>query len=233
MLSSSAATERRDPLARWIASLLLVVAVVCLTAAWALHSREESRRDALRGDNPADQVLVPVAATVAPDAPSAPSVPDRSMVPDHLYVRAIGVDTRVVPAATRRTHDPFLNRTVDSFGVPDDMYSTTWWSSGPKPGSGQLAVILGHTQIGAYGVFNRLAALHPGDSVQVSGRAGLLRFTVTTVRTGISKTDPYALRTALERHPAGSALALITCSGTFDRDYDQSTENTVVFAKLA
>ena len=67
MRSSSAATERRDPLARWIASLLLIVAVVCLSAAWALHSREESRREAMRGDNPADQVLVPVAASADVD----------------------------------------------------------------------------------------------------------------------------------------------------------------------
>ena len=125
-----------------------------------------------------------------------------------------------------------MKRTVDSFGVPPDMYSTTWWSSGPQPGSGRLAVILGHTQIGGYGVFNKLGSLRAGDTVQVSGRDGALRFRVTTVRTGISKTDPYALRNALERHPDDSALALITCSGTFDTEYDQSTENTVVFATL-
>jgi hypothetical protein len=33
-------------------------------------------------------------------------------------------------------------------------------------------------------------------------------------------------------HPPAAALALITCSGTFDTDYDQSTENTVAFARL-
>jgi hypothetical protein len=38
------------------------------------------------------------------------------------------------------------------------------------------------------------------------------------------------LRKALSAHPAGATLALITCSGTFNTDYDQSTQNTVAFA---
>jgi sortase (surface protein transpeptidase) len=95
-----------------------------------------------------------------------------------------------------------------------------------------MAVVLGHTQINGYGVFNHLSRLRPGAAVTVTGAQRALRFTVVAVRSGISKTDPYALRTALSRHPADAALALITCSGTFDTSYDQSTQNTVVFARL-
>lgn len=221
-------TERGDRLARGVASVLLILATVCLTAAWQLHQRTQQHLAAVRGDNPADEILVPI------DTPTASAVrtPDRSMIPTHLYVPAIHVDTTVAAKPTQHTKDPFLQRTVASFGVPSDMYTTTWWSSGPKPGSGAMAVILGHTQVGGYGVFNKLGSLHRGAKVLLTGSGQPLHFAVVQVRTGISKTDPYALRKALAAHPADAALALITCSGTFDTDYDQSTQNTVVFASL-
>ena len=194
-----------------------------------MHERTQQHLAAVRGDNPADEVLVPV-----PTAPatSAAAAPDHSLTPTHLYVPGIHVDTTVDAKPTQRTKDPFLNRTVASFGVPDDMYTTTWWSSGPKPGSDAMAVLLGHTQVGGYGVFNKLGSLSRGARVTVTGDGRTVRYAVIGVRTGISKTDPYALRKALEAHPPGAALALITCSGTFNTDYDQSTENTVAFAKL-
>ena len=223
-------TDRADRLARGAASVLLVLAVVSLTAAWQLHRRTQQHLAAVRGDNPADVVLVPPAPAAPSVAPTA--APDRSSTPTHVYVPAIQVDTSVIAKPTQRTRDPFLHRTMASFGVPHDMYTTTWWSSGPRPGSGAMAVILGHTQVGGYGVFNKLGALPDGARVTITGSGNPLQFQVIAVHTGISKTDPYALRNALTAHPAGAALALITCSGTFDRNYDQSTENTVAFAKL-
>src|SRR5690242_18484454 len=97
-------TDRADRLARGAASVLLVLAVVSLTAAWQLHQRTQEHLAAVRGDNPADVVLVP-------SAPAAPSVgsstaPDRSSTPTHLYVPAIQVDTAVVAKPTQRTRDP-------------------------------------------------------------------------------------------------------------------------------
>jgi sortase (surface protein transpeptidase) len=230
MRYSNDGTDRTARLARGAASVLLVLAAVSLTAAWQLHQRTQEHLAAVRGDNPADVVLVPSAAVPPSAAPSA--APDRSLRPTHVYVPAIHVDTAVIAKPTQRTKDPFLSRTVASFGVPDDMYTTTWWSSGPHPGSGAMAVLLGHTQVGGYGVFNELGALPDGARVTITGAGNPLQFQVIAVRTGISKTDPYALRNALTAHPADAALALITCSGTFDRNYDQSTENTVAFAKL-
>jgi LPXTG-site transpeptidase (sortase) family protein len=224
-------TERPDRLARAAAAVLLVLAAVSVTAAWQLHQRAQQHLAAVRGDNPADQVLVPPSVAAGPSAGPA-SAPDLSLTPTHLYVPSVHVDTSVTAKPTQRTKDPFIDRTVASFGVPDDMYTTTWWSSGPKPGSGAMAVILGHTQVGGYGVFNKLGSLRDGAQISVTGGARVLHFEVVGVRTGISKTDPYALRNALEAHPEHAALALITCSGTFDRNYDQSTENTVAFAKL-
>ena len=230
MRYSSDGTDRTDRLARGAAAVLLVLAAVSLTAAWQLHERTQQHLAAVRGDNPADVILVPSAVPEPILTPGA--TPDRALTPTHVYVPAIHVDTSVVAKPTQRTKDPFLARTVASFGVPDDMYTTTWWSSGPQPGSAAMAVILGHTQVGGYGVFNKLGSLPDGAHVSVTGDGRTLEFAVIGVHTGISKTDPYALRDALAAHPAGAALALITCSGTFDTNYDQSTENTVAFARL-
>jgi sortase (surface protein transpeptidase) len=147
-------------------------------------------------------------------------------------VPSIGVNTSVAPKPTEMAHDPFINKTVPSFGVPDDLYTTTWWSSGPKPGSLGMAVVLGHTQIGGYGVFNNLAKLKPSQVIGLTRGNTTLRFQVLAVHTGISKKDPTALQTTLAHHPAAARLALLTCSGNFNQGYRESAENTVVFAKL-
>lgn len=131
--------------------------------------------------------------------------------------------------------DAFLGgKLVPSFTTPPDtaqgMMTTTWWSSGPKPGAPGTAVILGHTQIGGYGVFNHLGQLRAGQVVGVSGHGVTLKFEVILTRSGIKKTDATALRGTLEHPPAGARLALITCSGHFNGH--ESVENTVVFAKL-
>ena len=41
-----------------------------------------------------------------------------------------------------------------------------------------------------------------------------------------------ALADTLNRHPAGAAVALVTCGGRFDEDADASKDNVVVFASL-
>jgi LPXTG-site transpeptidase (sortase) family protein len=112
------------------------------------------------------------------------------------------------------------------------MYTTTWWSSGPRPGGHGMAVILGHTQIGGYGVFNNLAKLKVRDTIGVIRGNTTLRFVVEAVHTGISKKDPTALQSVLSEHPADARLALLTCSGHFNQSYRESAENTVVFARL-
>ncbi len=130
-------------------------------------------------------------------------------------------------------------RLVETFGVPADMITTTWWdadSNGnpkPKPGDPGMAIILGHTQIGGYGVFNDLGTLKPGDDVFILDDATTKHFRVIgDPISGIPKEDGDALKTALENHPANAGLALLTCSGDFDSSIRESDENTVVFLEL-
>ena len=123
---------------------------------------------------------------------------------------------------------------LDGYGVPESMATTSWWSDGPRPGSGRMAVVLGHEQVGGgYGVFNRLTQLHPGDDVTLTDRSGAvlhLRVLQAPV-TGLDKSTS-ALADALNRHPAGADVALVTCGGKFDQQARQSEDNTVVFAQV-
>ena len=93
-----------------------------------------------------------------------------------------------------------------------------------------MAVILGHTQVGGYGVFNRLGTLRAGEPVYLQDAAGdTLRLQVLGAPlTGLDKSTS-ALADALDGHPAN---AFVTCGG-FDQSVGQSEENVVVFASLA
>ncbi len=215
-----------DRIARLLAAFLLLVGVVSLTAAWALHERDAAHRFTLTAGLP-DAPEIPASMPSGAAAPATTPI-----VPTHLFIPRINVNTTVGAKATQHTRDPFLHRDVATFGVPDDMYSTTWWSSGPQPGSTGMAVVLGHTQVGGYGVFNRLGSLHPGDVVDLTSAGRTLRFAVISVRAGIPKTQAGALQRTLQRHPPAAGLALLTCSGLFDQQLSQSIENTVAFAEL-
>ena len=257
MPSSSTGTERgararTERIARGLALLLAILAVAGVTTAWLVNRNDDRQRDQVAGRVPAALVtstpaaIVPVTSALptsttpaapkthrsAAPKPQAPKPIVAPTVPQHLYVPAIKVNTTVAPKPTEMAHDPFLGKQVPSFGVPDDMYTTTWWSSGPKTGAAGMAVILGHTQIGGYGVFNDLSKLKRGDVVGVQRGATVLKFAVLAVRTGISKKDPNALASVLNNHPAAARLALLTCSGDFNQGYRESAENTVVFTRL-
>ncbi|MGY2004328.1 class F sortase [Blastococcus sp. SYSU DS1024] len=156
------------------------------------------------------------------------------IVPAGLAIPAIGVDAVVEPRGTVTYENPFTGQTVEGYGVPESMATTSWWSDGPAPGSGRMAVILGHQQNADDAVFNRLHELAPGDEVALRDAEGaVLRLTVLgEPLTGLDKATP-ALADALNGHPAEADVALVTCGGEFDDAAGTSTENTVVFATVA
>ncbi|MCF6509776.1 class F sortase [Blastococcus sp. MG754426] len=153
--------------------------------------------------------------------------------PAWLAIPAIGVDAPVEHRGTVTYENPFTGRTVEGYGVPESMLTTSWWSDGPAPGSGRMAVVLGHQQDGGDAVFDRLHELRPGDEVVLRDAVGAaLRLTVLAEPlTGLDKATP-ALSDALNGHPAEADLALVTCGGEFDDAAGTSTDNTVVFATV-
>ncbi|MGL4305839.1 MAG: class F sortase [Mycobacteriaceae bacterium] len=164
-----------------------------------------------------------------------PPVASGGMDPERISIEEIGITARVEAKGTQLAYAPFLEKEVSSFGIPERMEDTTWWSDGPKPGSDGMAIVLGHTQVGGgYGVFNDIHKLKVGDVIKIFSKDGgaELKFAVTEVVSNISKSDSAALNIVLEKGSAGSNLALVTCGGVFDNSRSASQDNVVVFAKI-
>lgn len=184
---------------------------------------------------PGGNATVAAAPSTVPGGPAgqAARVVNGPIVPTRISIPAIGVNTTVEHRGTVRSKNPFTGQEVTAFGVPGSMRTTSWWSDGPEPGSGQMAVILGHTQVGGYGVFNDLGRLRPGSPLTLSAANGdTLRLQVLGAPvTGLDKATS-ALANTLDHHPAGAAVALVTCGGQFDQAAHASEDNVVVFASL-
>ena len=112
------------------------------------------------------------------------------------------MDTAVEPRGTVTYDNPFTGQTVTGYGVPESLGTAAWWSDGPQPGSGQMAVVLGHQQSGGEAVFNRLHELRPGDQVLLrdGGGAVLTLEVLGEPLTGLDKATS-ALSDALNGHP--------------------------------
>lgn len=189
-------------------------------------------------------------ATASPSASPSPVV--QAIVPTHIFIPATAtsqaVNTVVIGKPTATCWDPWLHKNVDCFGVPvkgegyDPMAVVAFWSSGPMVGetgtSGLLSVLLGHTQIGGYGVFNDIGNLPIGTLVTITSDtpATSVQLKVLKIVEGIDKSDPTALQQVLQSAPPGAISALATCSGLVKQlgGYGASHQyNTVVFLGLA
>ena len=178
-----------------------------------------------------------------PVASPQPSVSVTPIVPTHISVPAIKMEADMNQLPTTTDYDNWLGRKVTQFGVmplsdPKAFTTVTWWSDGSRPGETDkgLAILLGHTQIGGYGVFNDIGNLKKAEAVTLNDAQGnFLRLRVVHVTPNISKRDANALQQALSNPPEGSVAALVTCSGLVpvDPNHRSHSENTVVFLGLA
>ena len=162
------------------------------------------------------------------------AVASTPIVPASLSVPAIGVEAPVESRGTVQYENPFTGQPVTGYGVPESMATTSWWSDGPQPGSGQMAVVLGHDVPGdEAGVFDGLADLEPGDAVVLTDAAGtqLQLQVIEDPLTGLDKATS-DLSDALNGHPEGADVALVTCGGEYDSSAGASEENVVVFASV-
>ena len=178
----------------------------------------------------------PAPAVIADPGAGSP-VATEAITPTRVHVPTIGVSTIVEPAPATEELNPFTGQVVSTFPVPGGPHTTVWWEEGPRPGEDGLAVVLGHTRASGSAVFDDLPDLESGDAVGLTGVTAdgaevVARYRVADVVTGVSKSDPDALRAVLENPPTGTVLALITCSGEIDDDLSSREDNTVVFATL-
>ncbi len=125
-----------------------------------------------------------------------------------------------------------LGRNADgSVQVPTDFQVAGWYNGSVTPGQVGPTVILGHVDSTAGpGIFYRLGALHPGDTVTVHRQDGRnVTYRITGVRVYSKAHFP-----TLEVYANTSipTIRLITCGGAFDSATHHYLSNIVAFGQL-
>ncbi|WP_082801595.1 class F sortase [Herbidospora cretacea] len=161
----------------------------------------------------------------APLPPLQPVAPmSQPSSPKRLIVKRLNIDAPIRSVGLDRTGaiepPPLANTNLAG-----------WYRKGPTPGSAGPATIVGHRDTtNAPAVFNRLAELKYGDTVEVVRQDGTVAvFTVG----GIEQADKTTFPT--ERVYGNSDLAelrLITCGGTYNRSTRHYVDNVIVYATM-
>ncbi|WP_083958588.1 class F sortase [Herbidospora mongoliensis] len=176
-----------------------------------------------RGGGPELPQAVPEApAPLPPIAPVSPMTQPSS--PKRLIIKRLNIDA------------PIRSVGLDKNGAiePPPLANTNlagWYRNGPTPGSAGPATIVGHRDTtNAPAVFNRLAEMKYGDTVEVVRQDGTVA--IYTVG-GIEQADKTTFPT--ERVYGDSDMAelrLITCGGTYNRSTRHYVDNVIVYATM-
>ncbi|MEU3890296.1 class F sortase [Streptomyces sp. NPDC029041] len=173
------------------------------------------------------------ASSAVPDLPDTPAstAPDRSDGPHlprsrpvRLLIPKISVDA------------PFTDLALNDFGQlepppPNDTNLVGWYAKGHTPGEAGTAIIAGHVDTATSpAVFAGLSALKKGDRFQVA-RADGSKATFVVDATESFEKDDFPSERVYGDTPRAQ-VRLITCSGSYDRQARDYTENLVVFAHL-
>ncbi len=144
-----------------------------------------------------------------------------AIIPTRLRIPVIGVDGPVEGVGLGG--DGAMN-------VPDNLWTSSWLSTGPRPGQAGNSVIAGHRGIGTPGLFGHLEGVRAGDRIYVSDSAGAeLVFEVTRVASlDLSRST----QVAVFGPTAQKDLVLVTCYGRYLTGTGTYDHRLVVFSRL-
>jgi sortase (surface protein transpeptidase) len=147
-------------------------------------------------------------------------------LPTHVDIPAIGVSSDLLELG----QNP--DGTVEVPPLARDS-EAGWYRFSPSPGQLGPAVLLGHVDSAQYGpgVFFRLGAVQPGDTVRVARADGSVA-TFRVTRVARFPKDRFPTLEVYGNTP-DPELRLITCGGDFDRSARSYLDNIVVYATLA
>jgi LPXTG-site transpeptidase (sortase) family protein len=208
-------------------SLAAIVLIVSMVA-----GRGESSSDS---GGPPHAPPAAHATSAVPDAPPSSEAPHRTAAsgagphlprsrPVRLYIPKISVNA------------PFTNLVIGRTGQlePPPAHDTNlvgWYAKGVSPGEAGTAIIAGHVDTAtAPAVFAGLSELKKGDRFHVARADGSRATFVVDDAESFDKDDFPSERVYGDTRDA--QVRLITCSGPYDRQARDYTENLVVFAHL-
>jgi hypothetical protein len=217
-------------------TMAVLAALLVLAGAVALVVGLTSQRHAPQPAAAAGRTTAtPVPATSSPTGTSGPSsqpqlaagavTPLPAAEPTHLDVPAIGVSSDLLQLG----QNP--DGTVEVPPLARDS-KAGWYRDSPTPGELGPAVLLGHVDSAEYGpgVFFKLGALKPGDTVSVR-RADQTTATFRVTRVASFPKDQFPTL-EVYGNTDDAELRLITCGGAFDPSARSYENNIVVYAAL-
>lgn len=145
----------------------------------------------------------------------------KSILPQTLTIPSIGVEAPVQHLGVNDKGE---------MAVPDEIDEVSWFEPGYQPGQKGRAVIAGHVDgVEGPAIFWDLSDVQAGDEIHVSSDQEQLTFEIYKL-----ESIPLALAEVSEVFgPATQPeLILITCSGTYNREWGTREERLVVYAKL-
>ncbi|MFJ8595753.1 class F sortase [Streptomyces sp. NPDC093598] len=217
---------------RSVVTVLWVAAALALTVS-LVGGRGESSDAA--GPPHAPPAVTASAVPDLPDTPTTSAAPHRSAAseagphlppsrPVRLLIPKISVDA------------PFTDLAIGPSGQlepppPNDTNLVGWYAKGHTPGEAGTAIIAGHVDTRTSpAVFAGLSELRKGDRFQVvRADGGKATFVVDATESFDKDAFP---SDRVYGDTADAQVRLITCSGAYDREARDYTENLVVFAHL-
>ena len=219
--------RRRHP-ATVLAVLFLVVGAVLL--AIGIHAQQHAPQPPASAAIPLPSATATSQTTAPGQVTGRPSTPVRgpvlgAAVPTRLDIPAIGVSSDLMQLGLN------ADRTVQVPPLGRDSRAG-WYRYSPTPGQLGPAVLLGHVDSAQYGpgVFFKLGALRPGDTVDVT-RADHTVAVFRVDRVVLYSKDHFPTL-EVYGNTDHAALRLITCGGRFNLSSHGYESNIVAYASL-
>jgi LPXTG-site transpeptidase (sortase) family protein len=204
-----------------LAALLSVALVSLPTGELAPVKAPEVGSIAAPGTQLIGNKTVVVAPPAAPPAEVFHTV-SGPITPSRLRIPALGLDAWIGAVGLRKD---------GSMDVPDNLWTSSWLASGPRPGQAGNAVIAGHRGVESPALFSHLENLQPGDKIYVSDAAGNQRVYVVT-GVAVLGLNP-STQLAVFGPTSSQQLVLITCYGRYISSARTYDHRLVVFSRPA
>jgi LPXTG-site transpeptidase (sortase) family protein len=166
--------------------------------------------------------LEPLKTYSAKPAPAATAIqPLPRSVPVHITVPSVGIDVPVMTVGRDAQGSIEMPPLFD--------WTTGWYKYSPTPGEVGPSVIVGHVDTyKGISVFWRLRDIKQGDIINIKRADGrTVKFKVTALKQFSQSNFPTQEVYGNIKYPG---LRLITCGGSFDKQTESYTQNTVVYA---
>ncbi len=216
-----------------VGAVLTVAAVIALLVGFRAQQHAPTPPPSAAGsiaDSPSPGSPAPSGSPASSGGGPAPASQTRGPIlaasaPIRLQIPAIGVSSVIRPLGLN------ADGTVQVPPLSKDSYPG-WYKYSPTPGQLGPSLILGHIDSARYGpgVFFKLGALRPGDTVSMTRADN----TVAVFKIERVAQYPKAHFPTLEVYgnTDHAALRLITCGGKFDLSAHSYEDNIVAYASL-